>query len=142
MSAQPPQSTTILVVEDRDTVRQMMVRSLVAEGYRVVEAGDGVQALALLDGGLRIDLVVTDIVMPKMGGLQLAKHLTLVAPAALFLFISGYEQNPADLPGVLLPKPFAPDTLLAEVRRPSSRKRPRPTEHRAVTVKTGHYPAG
>jgi CheY-like chemotaxis protein len=124
MADQPPQSTTILVVEDRDDVRQMIVRGLVQEGYRVVEAGDGVQALALLDGGLRIDLVITDIAMPNMGGLQLAQHLTLIAPAPLFLFISGYDQNPAKIPGVLLPKPFAPDTLLTEVRRLLSQPTP------------------
>jgi CheY-like chemotaxis protein len=117
MANQPPQSTTILVVEDREDVRQMIVRGLVQEGYRVVEAGDGVQALALLDGGLSIDLVITDIAMPNMGGLQLTQHLTLIAPAPLFLFISGYDQNPAEIPGTLLARPFAPETLLAEVRR-------------------------
>src|SRR2546423_2774090 len=117
MADRAPQSTTILVVEDRDDVRQVIVRSLGQEGYRVVEAGDGVQALALFDGGRRIDLVITDIAMPNMGGLQLAQHLTLIAPTPLFLFISGYEQNPATIPGALLAKPFAPDTLLTEVRR-------------------------
>jgi CheY-like chemotaxis protein len=117
MADLPPQSTTILVVEDRDDVRQMIVRSLVEEGYRVVEAGDGVQAIALLTNDRRIDLVITDIRMPNMGGLQLAKRLTVVVPAPAFLFITGYDQNPAEVPGALLAKPFAPDTLLAEVRR-------------------------
>jgi CheY-like chemotaxis protein len=113
----PPRSATILVVDDLEAVRQMAVRSLVEQGYRVVQAGDGVEALALFDGGLRVDLVVADIGMPKMGGLQLAKHLTLVAPAPVFLFISGYDQDPVEIPGALLAKPFAPDTLVAEVRR-------------------------
>jgi DNA-binding response OmpR family regulator len=61
--------------------------------------------------------VITDIGMPNMGGLQLAKRLTMVVPAPAFLFITGYDQNPAEVPGGLLAKPFAPDTLLAEVRR-------------------------
>jgi CheY-like chemotaxis protein len=102
----------------------MIVRGLVEEGYRVVEAGDGVQALALFDGGRSLDLVITDIAMPNMGGLQLAQRLTLIAPAPLFLFISGYDQNPAEVPGTLLAKPFAPETLLAEVRRLLSQTTP------------------
>jgi CheY-like chemotaxis protein len=117
MSDQPPDSTTILVVEDQDDVREMIVRSLVQEGYRVVAAADGVQALALLTSERGIDLVITDIGLPNMGGLQLAKRLTLVARPPVLLFISGYEQNPAEIPGALLAKPFDPDTLLAEVRR-------------------------
>jgi CheY-like chemotaxis protein len=66
MSDQPPNSTTILVVEDQDEVREMIVRSLVQEGYRVVQARDGVQALALLGSDPRIDLIITDMGMPNM----------------------------------------------------------------------------
>ena len=55
--------------------------------------------------------------MPNMGGLTLARRLTLVARPPVLLFISGYEQTPAEIPGALLAKPFEPDTLLAEVRR-------------------------
>jgi CheY-like chemotaxis protein len=117
MSDQPPQSATILVVEDHDESRQIIVRSLVEEGYQVVEARDGVQALSLLTSDRGIDLVITDIGMPNMGGLQLAKRLTLVARPPVLLFISGYDQNPAEVPGALLAKPFDPDRLVAEVRR-------------------------
>ena len=114
MSDQPPDSTTILVVEDQEDVREMIVRSLVQEAYRVVQARDGVQALALLGSDPRIDLVITDIGMPNMGGLTLARRLTLVARPPVLLFISGYEQTPAEIPGALLVKPFGPDTLLDE----------------------------
>jgi CheY-like chemotaxis protein len=105
MSNQPPDSTTLLVVEDQDDVREMIVRSLVQEGYRVVAADDGVQALALLTSERGVDLVITDIGLPNMGGLQLAKRLTRVARPPVLLFISGYEQNPAETPGALLASP-------------------------------------
>jgi CheY-like chemotaxis protein len=124
MSDQPLQSATILVVEDQDTVRQMIVRSLVEQGYRVVEAGDGVQALVLLSSDLRIDMVITDIGMPHMGGLQLVKRLTLTDRTPVFLFISGYDQNRSEIPGALLEKPFGPDRLVAEVHRLLSKGTP------------------
>ena len=117
MSDQPPDSTSILVVEDQDEVREMIVRSLVQEGYRVVQARDGVQALALLGSDPRTDLVITDMGMPNMGGLTLARRAALVARPPVLLFISGYDQNPAEIPGALLVKPFGPDMLLDEVRR-------------------------
>jgi CheY-like chemotaxis protein len=114
-ASQPP---TILVVEDDAQVRQMIVRFLVEEGsYRVMEAADGVEALALLRADLAIDLVVTDITMPNMGGLRLATHATLIARPPVILFMTGYDQNPANVPGILLTKPFRQPTLLAEVRR-------------------------
>ena len=124
MSDQPPQSATILVVEDQDAVRQMIVRSLVEQEYRVVEAGDGVQALVLLASDLRIDMVITDIGMPNMGGLQLVERLTLTDRTPVFLFISGYDQNRSEIPGALLEKPFDPDRLVAEVRRLLSKGTP------------------
>jgi CheY-like chemotaxis protein len=124
MSDQPSQSTTILVVEDEDEVRHMIVRSLEEQGYRVVAARDGVPALALLTRDPSIDLVITDIGMPNMGGLTLARRAILVARPPVLLFISGYDQNPAELPGALLAKPFAPDTLVAEVRRLLSERPP------------------
>jgi DNA-binding response OmpR family regulator len=68
--------------------------------------------------------VITDIGMPNMGGLQLAKRLTLVARPPVLLFISGYDQNPAEVPGALLAKPFDPDRLVAEVRRLLSKGTP------------------
>ena len=124
MLDQPSQSTTILVVEDEDNVRQMIVRGLEEQGYRVVEARDGVQALALLTRDPSIDLVITDMGMPNMGGLTLARRAILVARPPVLLFISGYDQNPAEIPGALLAKPFTPDTLVAEVRRLLSKGTP------------------
>jgi DNA-binding response OmpR family regulator len=111
-----PQTSIILVVEDQDVVRAMIVRGLREEGYRVLEATDGEQALAILDGGEHIDLVVTDIILPKLDGLHLANHLTVAGHPALLLFISGYDQDPSTVPGPLLLKPFGPDALVARVR--------------------------
>ncbi|HZI76492.1 MAG TPA: response regulator, partial [Gemmatimonadales bacterium] len=69
MSHQTLPPRTILLVEDHDDVRQGLVRALRDDGYHVIEARDGELALSVLATGLRVDLVVTDIVMPNMGGL-------------------------------------------------------------------------
>jgi two-component system, cell cycle sensor histidine kinase and response regulator CckA len=111
---------TILVVEDQDEVRGVIARALRWGGYAVIEAMDGQQALDLLAGGLRIDLLVADVVMPRLGGLQLAERLNfLPEPKArpTLLFISGYEHDHSKVPEPLLEKPFGPDTLVAEVDR-------------------------
>jgi two-component system, cell cycle sensor histidine kinase and response regulator CckA len=114
----PAVPKTILVVEDQDVVRAMVTRSLLEEGYRVIEASDGEQALAaVLAAGVKIDMLVTDIVMPKLDGLQLAQHLTLEERAPVLLFITGYDQDLSKVPGPLLRKPFGPSELVAEVRR-------------------------
>lgn len=117
MPDQPPQPKTILVVEDQDVVRHLIVRALLEEGYHVLEASDGAKALAVLAGGVRVHMVVTDIVMPNLGGVQLAERLTLQGRAPVLLFITGYDQDPSKIPGPLLEKPFAPETLVAEVGR-------------------------
>ncbi|HEY8966271.1 MAG TPA: ATP-binding protein [Candidatus Methylacidiphilales bacterium] len=111
---------TILLVEDEEKVRRLAARALTALGYRVMEAGDGVTALALLDGStLRPDLLVTDVVMPKMGGGVLAERLRERLPGIPIVFTSGYTHDALanlDLahPGnFFLPKPYS----LAELAR-------------------------
>ncbi|HEY7564712.1 MAG TPA: response regulator, partial [Acidimicrobiia bacterium] len=84
----------ILVVDDESTLREIIVRSLQAEGYRVIEAADGLQALALLDQDEPdIALVITDIRMPRMDGYELAERITVRPTPLPMIFISGYDQG-------------------------------------------------
>jgi len=117
MPYRTPQSRTILLVEDQANVRQELVRGLRDDGYRVIEASDGELALAVLASGLPIDLVVTDVVMPNMGGLELAAVLNGMRHPPMLLFMSAYAFDPSWLSGQLLRKPFLPSELVAEVRR-------------------------
>jgi PAS domain S-box-containing protein len=118
---------TALVVEDEPSVRDMVARVLIDQGYDVLQAANGVEALEAVDrlgtdGELR--LVVTDLAMPVMGGRELARRLAegRAEPVPL-LFISGYtddelvRQNLLEQGQQFLPKPFSPDTLAARVRR-------------------------
>jgi hypothetical protein len=116
----PP--AALLVVEDEPSVRRLMVEALQREGYEVLAAAHGREALAVLEArGHACDLVVTDVIMPGMGGLELAVQLQRSRPGLPVLFVSGYSVGG---PGgewpenaELLAKPFAPDTLAARVRR-------------------------
>jgi CheY-like chemotaxis protein len=107
---------TVLVVEDHAALRAMMVRALSAKGYRAVEASDGIEALEQLAADPDIELVVTDIVMPRMNGVELAQQLAASARTRL-LFVSAFGQEFTELPGSLLEKPFSQAALLAEVER-------------------------
>jgi two-component system cell cycle sensor histidine kinase/response regulator CckA len=107
-----PRRETILLVDDEIAVRRYLSRSLAKEGYRVLEAGDGEEALAKSDGFKGdIHLLVTDVMMPVMNGKDLADRLCVMRPDIKVLFISGYSR--ADIwPDVCedttdwLPKPF------------------------------------
>jgi PAS domain S-box-containing protein len=112
----------VLVVEDEDRVRQMSVEALSDLGYAVHAAASGEEALRLMEALPDLDLLFTDVVMPGMGGQQLAKIAAERAPQARVLFTTGYAPDAAahgDLlePGVaLLPKPFSIADLAAKVR--------------------------
>jgi PAS domain S-box-containing protein len=114
---------TILVVEDEPEVRQILVQALTGFGYRVYEAADGVDALTLLraENG-RIELVLTDVVMPRMGGMELCQAARAVAPGVRFLFSSGYTEDSVHVGFVkkegidFLAKPYGIDTLANKVR--------------------------
>ncbi len=115
---------TILVVEDEEQLRRLTVRALSELGYQVVEAKNGAQALSIFEhvsGGL--DLLLTDVVMPEVGGRLLAERLKNANPNLKILFMSGYAPDMVsslDDPesGVLLlEKPFTPETLGVAVRR-------------------------
>jgi two-component system, cell cycle sensor histidine kinase and response regulator CckA len=107
---------TILLVEDNEAVRQLITRVLSSDGYQVVEAKDGTQALEVLAQGTPIELLVTDIVMPGPTGFEVASHF-IAARNVPVLFISGYAQERTDIPGPILQKPFTPAALLDTVQR-------------------------
>jgi signal transduction histidine kinase/DNA-binding LacI/PurR family transcriptional regulator len=114
-------SETILLVEDDDRVRAITRRFLMAQGYLVLEADDGYQALLVAQGHKGpIDLVITDVVMPRMGGLQFVAQLQDFRPDSRVLYMSGYtdgyltQEQLAD--AALLRKPFSEDALLRRVR--------------------------
>jgi signal transduction histidine kinase len=84
----------ILLVEDRTELRDTMEQGLVAAGYQVIAAGDPLMALALVEtGGLELDVLVTDLVMPKLGGRELAARIAALRPDLRAVFISGYESE-------------------------------------------------
>jgi two-component system OmpR family response regulator len=107
---------TVLVVDDDPRIRALMVRTLSAKGYRAVEASDGIEALERLAADPDIELVVTDIVMPRMNGVELAQQLAASARTRM-LFVSAFGKDYTELPGTLLEKPFSQDALIAQVER-------------------------
>jgi PAS domain S-box-containing protein len=116
-------SETILLVEDDVRVRGAAERVLRTRGYTVVTATDGADALEVVDRHEgEIDLVITDLVMPGIGGRELARELASVRPDTKILFMSGYTEDAAsrssllDPGAVFLSKPFTPDTLSEKVR--------------------------
>jgi two-component system, cell cycle sensor histidine kinase and response regulator CckA len=114
---------TILVVDDEDIVRALVTRALREAGYRVIQAQHGSAALALLEGQCEtIHLVISDLVMPGVGGREVAQWIKAHCPALPILFISGYPRTyleahdlyDAAIP--LLRKPFLPSRLLESVQ--------------------------
>ena len=115
-------SLRILVVEDEDSLRELISGLLTRNGYRVLAASTAPQALETVTGFEDpIHLLLTDIVLPGMNGLSLAKNLTVSRPATRVLFMSGYSEFPSEgrgnLPSdaLLLQKPFTRDGLLRSV---------------------------
>jgi PAS domain S-box-containing protein len=115
---------TILVVEDEEEVRGVLVGVLTSLGYRVLEAADGLEGLEMMaQEGNQVDLIITDIVMPRMGGKELQEAVLRVAPETLFLFSSGYSENVVHdgfikKQGVsFIAKPYGIDTLAHTVRQ-------------------------
>ena len=115
---------TVLLVEDDEMVRDYMRTTLSSGGYTLLEAADGVEAIALLEGRDRpIDLIVTDVIMPKMGGKELNDWLATNRPGMKVLFVSGYVDNELlreqrfERGEAYLQKPFTPEALLRTVRK-------------------------
>lgn len=115
-------SEVVLVTEDDDRVRALAVESLNELGYTVVDARDGEEALAILGGRRDIALLLTDIVMPRMSGRQLADQAQALQPNLKVLYTTGFTRNAVVHNGVLdagvmfLPKPFTMGQLAAKVR--------------------------
>jgi CheY-like chemotaxis protein len=113
-------SETILVVEDENAVRDLVRRVLERDGYTVLPAALPSEAAAVLAGEGRIDLMLTDVVMPEMSGYELAAHAHEHRPDLPTLFMSGYALGAAgpvpDPDAVFLKKPFAPAELAEAVR--------------------------
>jgi two-component system cell cycle sensor histidine kinase/response regulator CckA len=122
-TAAPRGLETILLVEDEEHVRALAQTILRRHGYRVIEAqGPGEALLVCEQEGAAIDLLVTDVVMPRMSGPQLAKRLQAVRPAMRVLYMSGYTNDPrvclsmVDSEFTFLQKPITPNTLARKVR--------------------------
>ncbi len=118
-----PSFETVLVVEDEEIVRELVCSVLSEQGYNVFYARDGHEALRLAkeyEG--RIDLLVTDVIMPHMNGPELAATLTPTRPEMRVLYVSGYSNNDFGAHGLLntggdlLQKPFTPQALARKVR--------------------------
>jgi PAS domain S-box-containing protein len=116
-------SETVLLVEDEESVRQLVRETLLAKGYRVVEAENGEAGLAAAakhEG--KIDLVITDVVMPGIGGRELVQQLALARPETKVLYLSGYTEDAVVSEGTIesgtafLQKPFTLQSLSRKVR--------------------------
>jgi PAS domain S-box-containing protein len=124
LATAPRGTETVLVVEDQDGIRDIVGESLRRNGYKVLIAVDGNEALQM--AGTYPDpihLLVTDLVMPNIGGRELAHLLTPLRPRMKVLFMSGYSEHAAsnseeiDQSGMVLQKPFSLDALARNVRR-------------------------
>jgi two-component system cell cycle sensor histidine kinase/response regulator CckA len=116
-------SETILIVEDEGALRELARELLEANGYKVIQAEHGEKAIRLVEHSqTHIDLLLTDVVMPGVGGKQLAKRLLELRPGLHVLYMSGYTDDVINNRGVspentlLLPKPFTRAVLLRKVR--------------------------
>jgi CheY-like chemotaxis protein len=116
-------SETVLLVEDEESVRQLVRETLEAKGYTVIEAENGEVGLRLAEAhAAPIHMVITDVVMPGMGGRELAKRLLESRPQTKVLYLSGYTEDAIVHQGVLetetafLQKPFTLQTLSRKVR--------------------------
>ena len=123
-----PDRETVLVVEDEQVVRALIVDVLHELGYRALEAEDGPSGLAILQSRTTVDLLVTDIGLPGLNGRQLADAARLLRPGLKVLFMTGYAENAAFANGFLehgmemITKPFAMERLAAKVREIAERK--------------------
>ncbi|MGA2613939.1 MAG: PAS domain S-box protein [Spirochaetia bacterium] len=119
----PRGTETILIVDDDSAVRSTARLALEGAGYSVIEAPGGTQALSDVSARrIRVELLVTDVVMPQLSGKELARKLQVVCPGVRVLYVSGYTANVISHHGILeagldfLQKPFSSKELLSKVR--------------------------
>ncbi len=121
-----PGTTTILLVDDEEMLRETGRRVLERLGYRVLLAGDGETALALVEGGTAIDLVILDVHLPGIGGLEVARRLRERPDAPRLLIASGSHASELPLEGLpFLEKPWDIEDLRATLRRLLADRAPR-----------------
>ena len=112
----------VLLAEDAPMIRRLAREVMARAGYTVIEAGDGDQASQLAARQPRIDVLLTDVVMPRLNGVELAEDLRAARPNLRVLFMSGYTDNAIVRSGLLddratfLQKPFTPEELLRKLR--------------------------
>ncbi|HUP87812.1 MAG TPA: response regulator [Longimicrobiales bacterium] len=112
---------TILLVEDEEQVRVLLERVLVKNDYKVLSATNGREALALAQGKINdIDLVISDLVMPELGGVGLLRELRLIRSDIPFLYMTGYSEEDVQQEGPLegahlIQKPFTPVQLMQRI---------------------------
>lgn len=117
----PAAGVRVLLVDDEQALRRIAARILRQAGYQVFDACDGVAALAVLTAEPSgFDLVLADLSMPRMGGHELARHVQDLAPTTPMLFMTGYDEDPANEAGPppqvpCMIKPFTPAQLVAGV---------------------------
>ena len=111
-------ATTILVVDDEAIARNFMQRALTQEGYHVLLAEDGEEALRTIEGSqLKISLIITDLVMPGMGGHAFALEVSQLPAPPPMLYISAYEKPTGEMAKRFLQKPFSIADLTQAVRQ-------------------------
>jgi len=114
---------TVLVVEDAEPIRRMVCAMLSQSGYSCLEAADGAEALDLLKkSDCSVSLVLTDVIMPKMTGAELAQQLSRIRPDIRIMFMSGYSDDPVvrkfeRSSSTFLAKPFTASALMEKVRQ-------------------------
>ena len=124
LAQRPGGNETILLVEDAEALRDLLHEILTEAGYRVIDAADAEQALHAVGSGQDpVDLVVTDVVMPRMSGSELVRRLSELRPGLRVIYMSGYTSERIGRDGVLEPgthfiqKPFNSDDVLRKVRQ-------------------------
>ncbi len=114
---------TVLLVEDEIDVRDMLREMLTDNGYTVIEAGSGPEALAVAEkADYQFDVMLTDVVMPKMNGPELAEEMGKIVPDLRVLYMSGYmekvivDRGVLDRDFIFIDKPFSGEAMLRKLR--------------------------
>ena len=117
-------SETVLLAEDQPSIRTVLREFLESEGYKVLEAQNGNEALEIAKHYIgSIDVLVTDVIMPQLRGIELAKRLTEIYPGICVIFMSGYSEDAfvenrllSERNMTLIQKPFDPEKLAQKIR--------------------------